>query len=295
MFHLSACALMGMAVATGQTLSVTYPSATAVTPPLSQLPDSPPPQGHTERGRHPIQHHRGNGGADTVVQTETGPLISAMGGINFDGPGANGYAPSDSNIAVGPNHIFAAVNSVYQIFSKSGASLLGPKSLSSLWAGVGGGCSSANAGDVIAQYDKTADRWMLTQLSSLSSPYGECIAVSTTNDPTGTYATYYYSFGSNLPDYPKFGVWPTTTNSAYLATYNQFANAASFVGAALCAYDRSAMLAGAANPVQICGTINDFSYLPSDLDGSTPPTDGLFCNLRNPKQPAHLDARPEFC
>jgi hypothetical protein len=274
MFHLSVCAFIALAAATGQTLSVTYPSATAVTPPLSQLPDSPPPQGHAERRRHPIQNHRGNGGVDPVVQTVAGPLISAMGGINFDGPGANGYAPSDSNIAVGPNHIFAAVNSVYQIFSKSGASLLGPKSLSSLWAGVGGGCSSANAGDVIAQYDKIADRWILTQLSSLSSPYGECIAVSTTNDPTGTYATYYYSFGSNLPDYPKFGVWPTTTNGAYLATYNQFANGNSFVGAALCAYDRTAMLAGTANPVQICGTINDFSYLPSDLDGSTPPTDG---------------------
>src|SRR3954467_14426289 len=127
--------------------------------------------------------------------------------------------------------------------------------------------------DVVVQYDKLADRWILTQLSSLSSPYGECIAVSKTSDPTGAYNVYYYSFGSNLPDYPKFGVWPTATNSAYLATYNQFANGASFAGAALCAYDRTAMLAGAASPAQICFTINDASYLPSDLDGSTPPPD----------------------
>jgi hypothetical protein len=254
------------AALSAQTLTVTYPSASTVTPPLSQLPDGPKPQGNTEHAHRPVPSHAGKGGGqDTAVQTVAGPLISATGGTNFNGPGANGFAPSDSNIAVGPNHIFAAVNSVYQIYSKTGASILGPKSLSSLWTGVGGGCSTANAGDVVVQYDKLADRWILTQLSSLSSPYGECIAVSTTNDPTGAYKAYYYTFGNNLPDYPKFGVWATATNSAYLASYNQFANGANFVGAALCAYDRAALIAGAASPGQICFTINDASYLPADF------------------------------
>ena len=266
---------IAVAAATAQTLTVTYPSASAKTPPLSQLPNGPKPTGNSDTPHPPVPSHAGKGGGvDTAVQTLAGPLLGAAGGVSFDGPGANGYAPSDSNIAVGPNHIFAVVNSVYQIFNKTGASILGPNTLSSLWGGVGGGCSSANAGDVVVQYDKLADRWMLTQLSSLSSPYGECIAVSTTNDPTGTYSTYYYTFGTNLPDYPKFGVWPTASNSAYLATYNQFASGNSFVGAALCAYDRAAMMAGATSPAQICYTINDASYLPSDLDGSTPPVDG---------------------
>ena len=275
MFAAFLCVCAAGAAATAQTLTVTYPAASTVTPPLSQLPDGPKPIGNTEHAHRPVPSHAGQGGGlDTAVQTFAGPLISAAGGTSFDGPGANGYAPPDNNIAVGPNHIFAAVNSMYQIFTKSGASVLGPKTLSSLWTGVGGGCATANAGDVVVQYDKGADRWILTQLSSLSSPYGECIAVSTTGDPTGSYKAYYYSFGSNLPDYPKFGVWPTATNSAYLATYNLFANAASFAGAALCAYDRTAMLAGAASPAQICGTINDASYLPSDLDGSTAPANG---------------------
>lgn len=275
MLQVSACALMTALAVSGQTLSVTYPSASALTPPLSQLPDGPKPLGNTVRAHRPVPSHVGATGRDTVVQSQAGPLINASGGVNFDGPGANGFAPSDNNIAVGPNHIFAAVNSVYQIFTKTGSSVLGPKTLSSLWTGVGGGCSSANAGDVVVQYDKVADRWILTQLSSLSSPYGECIAVSTSGDPTGSYHTYYYTFNSNLPDYPKFGVWPTTSNSAYLATYNQFLNAASFAGAALCAYDRSGMMAGVASPAQICFTISgDGSFLPSDLDGSTPPVDG---------------------
>ncbi len=271
----AACMCLVGGAATAQTLTVTYPSASGATPPLSELPNGPKPNGNTEHAHRPVPSHAGTGGGqDTAVQTFAGPLLSAAGGVTFDGPGANGFAPSDSNIAVGPNHIFAVVNSVYQIFTKTGASLLGPKSLSSLWTGVGGGCATANAGDVVVQYDKIADRWILTELSSLSSPYGECIAVSTTSDPTGTYNAYYYTFGTTLPDYPKFGVWPTTTNSAYLATFNQFANGATFTGVALCAYDRAALLSGAASPAQICFTINDDSYLPSDVDGSTPPADG---------------------
>jgi uncharacterized membrane protein len=60
-----------------------------------------------------------------------------------------------------------------------------------------------------------------------------------------------------------------------MATYNLFANGGPFVGAALCAYDRSAMLSGAASPASVCFTIaNDAGYLPSDLDGSTLPPAG---------------------
>ncbi len=150
---------MAGAAVMAQTPTVTYPSASTVTLPLGQLPDGPKPQGNPEHAHRAVPSHAGKGGGqDTAVQTTAGPLISAVGGANFDGPGANGYAPSDSNIAVGPNHIFAAVNSVYQIYNKSGVTLVGPKSLSSLWTGVGGGCATANApGDVVIQYDKLAD------------------------------------------------------------------------------------------------------------------------------------------
>jgi len=70
-------------------------------------------------------------------------------------------------------------------------------------------------------------------------------------------------------------VWPTSTNSAYLATYNFFANGGPFVGAELCAYDRAAMLSGAASPASVCFPIpNDGGYLPADVDGSTAPPAG---------------------
>jgi hypothetical protein len=65
-----------------------------------------------------------------------------------------------------------------------------------------------------------------------------------TADPTGAYFLYSFAYGSTLNDYPKFGVWPTTTNSAFLATFNLFANGQTFTGGQLCAYDRTKMLAG---------------------------------------------------
>ena len=180
-------------------------------------------------------------------------------------------------MAVGPNHILQTVNSRYAVYTKSGAQLAGPFSLSSLWSplGTGNGCATNNGGDVVAQYDKLADRFIVTQLGGISAPYSECIAISQTSDPTGAYWLYSFSYGTTLNDYPKFGVWPTTTNSAYLATYNLFANGQTFSGGQMCAYDRAKMLVGNPTAQGICFTIgNDGGFLPSDLDGSTPPLDG---------------------
>jgi hypothetical protein len=186
------------------------------------------------------------------------------------------------------------------VYNKSGTLLKGPVSLSSLWANLAG-CATSNAGDVIAQYDVVADRWLIAQLGSVSGPaYSECIAVSNSPDPTMVYYLYSYASagvgnpgtacylaGSCLNDYPKFGVWPTLTNSAYLATYNLFSNNGSIAqGALLCAYDRSAMLSGAATPAQICyqTDLGDQGYLPVDLDGARfntplPNTPAYFLNL----------------
>src|SRR5262249_42141793 len=135
-------------------------------------------------------------------------------------------------------------------------------------------------------------------LGSTSGPtYSECIAVSQTNDPRGSYNLYKYDFGGSLNDYPKFGVWPTATNSAYLASYNMFANGQNFSGAQLCAYDRIAMLNGATSPSSICFTVPDGNFLPSDLDGTTPPPDGtpgLFLNFETTSSLGLYQLSPNF-
>jgi hypothetical protein len=95
------------------------------------------------------------------------------------------------------------------------------------------------------------------------------VAVSTTSDATGTYNRYAFS-QPNFPDYPKLGVWP----DGYYISFNMFSGN-SFVGGRACAFDRTAMLAGAA-ATQICFQLSNAfgGLLPSDLDGSSPPPAG---------------------
>ena len=265
-----------------QQSTVTYPSSVQISSPLSS---APPASAAPATGQRPLAiplHALPQGQpvpgsehvSDRAAQTNAAHVLEALPQANFGGITQDGYIPPDPNIAVSATQIVEMVNSELAIYDKSGNLAAGyPKSLSSLWTNLGGACG--NSGDPVVQYDRLADRWFISQLQSLSSPYGECIAVSTTGDAGGTYHLYFYNFGSNLNDYPKFGVWPTASNSAYLGTYNLFANGANFVGADLCAYDRAAMLNGQ-SAAQICFTRStaDGGFLPSDLDGATPPADG---------------------
>jgi hypothetical protein len=222
---------------------------------------------------------------DPVLQKEVRPNVSATKGIDFDGIGAQGFAPSDVNLAIGPNHIVQTVNVRLAVYNKSGAVLSSPTNFTTFFAPLGGSCANG-ASDPIVNYDRLADRWVISDVGISGNTFSQCVGVSKTNDPTGAYTLYAFSFGTNLNDYPKLGVWPTTSNSAYLATYNMFQNAQVFNGSNLCGFDRAKMLAGNANAAQLCvKTPNtEGGYLPSDLDGPTPPTDatpGLFLTWQN--------------
>ena len=198
-------------------------------------------------------------------------------GQNFEGVGnLNGVFPPDTNMAVGPNDVLQTVNFSFQIFNKQGTSLLGPETLGTLWQGFGGACdpladpSAANGGDVVALYDESANRFIVTQLAypqlvNGSGGYHECIAISQTGDPTGAWFRYDFLFSNNtLNDYPKLGVWP----DAYYMSNNDFLNAGSFTGVTVTAFDRAQMLAGqAASSVQFTIGSQYGSLLPSNTQG----------------------------
>ena len=155
---------------------------------------------------------------------------------------------------------------------KTGALVSGPVLGKNLFAALGGACASNNDGDPIAQYDKDANRWVMTQFSVSTTPYLQCVAVSQTSDATGAYNLYAFNYGNQFPDYPKLGVWPP---DAYYISFNIFNNGSSFAGSKVCAYDRNAMLAGTP-ATQICFQLSSSfgGLLPSDLDGSiAPPAD----------------------
>ena len=256
--------------------TVSYPVGFAISPPLSHIKafrastrSAPAPEEFGEEYPRPIPASPGGAGganhhptAEEVLQTEALKTGNIIPQTTFSGVGFNGLYPPDPNIAVGPNHIVELVNTEIAVFSKTGSIYPGyPKQLNLLWTNLGGSCSTNDVGDPIVQYDKLADRFIVSQIGNRVAPFSECIAVSTTNDPTGSYYMYSYNFNS-LDDYPKFGIWPTISNAAYLTSY----------ASVLCAYDRSAMLIGA-TAAAVCFDIFGV-FMPSDLDGSNPPLDG---------------------
>jgi hypothetical protein len=199
--------------------------------------------------------------------------------LNFDGivyPGVScNCAPPDTNGEVGATQYVQMVNEGYQVFNKTtGASVLGPSGITTLWSGFGGVCQTSGSGDPVVMYDQIANRWVITQFAGTSVPTDECIAVSTTSDATGSYNRYDFHLGSNFFDYPHLSVWP----DAYYMSMNVF-NAAgtAFLGPQPFAFDRSKMLAGLPATfvsTGVTGGASENSYLPSDLDGSILPPAG---------------------
>jgi hypothetical protein len=212
---------------------------------------------------------------DSVQQRTVVPFTPVVG-TSFEGLGAGQYgftvnsAPPDTNGTVGATQYVQWVNSSFAIFNKSsGALIAGPTAGNTLWSGFGGGCQTNNDGDPVVLYDKAAQRWVFSQFSVTTTPYLQCIAVSTTSDATSTYNRYSFQYG-NFDDYPKMGVW----SDGYYETFNMF-NGNTFVGADACAYNRTAMLAGSA-ATQVCFQQGSSvgGLLPSDIDGTTAPPAG---------------------
>jgi hypothetical protein len=249
---------------------VSLPAGAHVAPPV-KYPKLKLLQEAAQRGEAPAK--------DEVLQTSGGPLVNAPLGLNLlgVGNGFSGYsvpdAPTDVNLAVGDTQVVQWVNVSYAVFNKTtGAVIAGPIAGNAFWSGFGGPCQTSNSGDIIAQWDKVAHRWVMTQ-NVFSSPYMTCVAISTTPDATGTYYRFAYS-QPGFPDYPKWGIW----SDAYYQSQNNFgASGSSFVGAYACAYERAKMLVGDSSAKQICfqaGSFDD-SLLPGDLDSvNTPPPSG---------------------
>jgi len=217
--------------------------------------------------------------ADAAMQTTYGPALIPTPIVSFDGPSnTSSVSPPDPVGDVGPNHYVAMSNLSFQIFNKSGASVFGPALNNTLWAGFGGDCQTNNSGDPIVLYDQIADRWMLSQFTSAGPTYYNCVAVSQTPDPTGSYYRWAFSTGANFPDYPKYGFW---SDALYIST-REFAGGSTFVGVGAYAVKRSDLISGnpAAQVISFLVAPGATAYnigdglLPADLDGFTLPPAG---------------------
>lgn len=251
-----------------------------VSQPLSEMIRNTPPPSLQRHEAEPVRLIPLPPGLSTLaedpVRQQTMVPFTPVVGTSFEGLGTGQYgftvnsAPPDTNGAVGATQYVQWVNESFAVFNKTtGALVAGPTAGNTLWSGFGGGCQTNNDGDPVVLYDKRAQRWVFSQFSVSTTPFLQCIAVSTTSDATGTFNRYSFQY-SNFDDYPKMGVW----SDGYYETFNMF-NGNTFVGADVCAYNRTAMLAGQ-SASQICFQQGSSvgGLLPSDLDGTTPPAAG---------------------
>jgi hypothetical protein len=228
---------------------------------------------------HPLPGRAGAvapGARDPVVQSApvSGPSAATIV-TNFDGvTNVNSVIPPDTNGDVGPNHYVQWVNLSFAIYNRAGTLLFGPAAGSDLWNTFGGPCENTNSGDPIAQYDHLADRWVMSQFALPNYPNGpfyECVAVSTSGDPLGTWNRYEFKISdTKLDDYPHLGVWP----DGYYMSVNQFVGN-TWAGQGVVAFERARMLQGLSARMVYFDLFgvdpNLGGMLPSDLDGPAPP------------------------
>lgn len=216
---------------------------------------------------------------DKSVQAyDGGPSILALNsGASFksiDYTQSQQGVPPDPDITVGTNHILVGVNTSFQVFDKSGNSLVGPTLFADFWGSSCGTGSGVVMFDPYLDYDEKENRYILGITAYDPNVNGgdngwACIAVSKTDNAAGEY--WLYSFDGNpgtgtdyFFDYPHLGVGQ---NALYLSA-NMFGS--SFVRNHVFAYDKFAMYNGqSANNVKIDIGSANFTLQPAKIHGYT--------------------------
>ena len=223
--------------------------------------------------------------AETNAASISAPLANFEGLSNQDNFNIFGgrVNPPDPVGDVGPNHYVEMINLVFGVYDKQGNLLLGPVDTGTLWSNFAIPDCTDPSGDPIVLYDQFADRWLLSQfttsgLDDPTRPFWNCVAVSTTGDPTGTY--YRYAFETEnfqfFPDYPKYGVW----TDSYVITTREFGPTVEY-GIGVYALEKNKMINGQpdaravsffidGNDPALMPLVGD-GLLPADVDGKQKP------------------------
>jgi hypothetical protein len=265
---------------------VSNASAFDVSRPLRDLANervTPSTQPRAENPGFPvadISGFTGDGAVQTAAFSATiaDPLQNFEGLSNQDNFDIFGFRvnPPDPVGDVGPNHYVEMINLVFAVYSKTGVKLLGPVDTGTLWAGFSVPDCTDPSGDPVVLYDQLADRWILSQFTTAGPEYFNCVAVSTTGDPTGSYYRYAFSTGLNFPDYPKYGVW----NDSYVITTREFGPTVEY-GIGVYALEKNKMINGEAGARAVSFFIDGNvpanlplvgdGLLPADIDGMQKP------------------------
>ena len=274
--------------------TITWDTAHDVSPPLRVLaanrvaPDADDPADELDLG--PMAGADSGYSGDAALQSALLPATIPSTQQNFEGLSNQdnfnifGFRvnPPDPDGEVGPNNYVEMVNLTFAVYDKSGNRLLGPVDTGTLWSGFAVPDCTDPSGDPVVLYDQITDRWILSQfttsgLNDPSKPFWNCVAVSTTSDPTGSY--YRYAFETKnfqfFPDYPKYGNW----TDSYVLTTREFGPTTEY-GIGVYALEKNKMVNGQparavsffldGNEPAILPLVGD-GLLPADIDGKQKP------------------------
>ncbi|HYZ20288.1 MAG TPA: hypothetical protein VE615_12135 [Gaiellaceae bacterium] len=270
---------------------VSKPVAFDISPPLRAMAAIAPDRGagvvtsRPERGTGPVGNHKYTrdgalrpGGA-LAPNAMPSPLFSFEGPNQEDNFRTQGRRvnPPDPVGDVGMHHYVAMDNLTFAIYSKTGAVLYGPAAIGSLWQNFPVTDCAGGNGDPIVVFDEISNRWILTQFTSQGpDEFWNCVAVSTTDDPLGSYARYAFSTGEWFPDYPKYGLMP----EALYITTREFGPLDTDYRIGIYAIDRHALVEAQPDPSVVAFYLTDGidplyrlgdGLLPADLDGKRHP------------------------
>jgi hypothetical protein len=274
--------------------TITWDTAHDVSPPLRVLaanrvaPDADDPADELDLG--PMAGADSGYSGDGALQSALLPATIPSTQQNFEGLSNQdnfnifGFRvnPPDPDGEVGPNNYVEMVNLTFAVYDKSGNRLLGPVDTGTLWSGFAVPDCTDPSGDPVVLYDQITDRWILSQfttsgLDDPSKPFWNCVAVSTTSDPTGSYYRYAFETGhfQFFPDYPKYGNW----TDSYVLTTREFGPTTEY-GIGVYALEKNKMVNGQparavsffldGNEPAILPLVGD-GLLPADIDGKQKP------------------------
>src|SRR6476469_8871760 len=240
-------------------------------PPNTVLEVRPERRGSEGREAHRVKPYSADGVLQMFNRTPTipAPLLTFEGLSNQDNFNIFGFRinPGDPNGEVGPNNFVEMINLVFAVYDKAGNLLAGPIDTGSLWAGFPITDCTDPSGDPVVLYDQFMDRWLLSQFTTAGPEFWNCVAISTTGDPTGPYFRYAFSTGPNFPDYPKYGNW----TDSYVITTREFGPTIEY-GIGVYALEKNKMTDGDPNARNVRFFIdgNDPDLLPLVGDGLLP-------------------------
>src|SRR3989454_4491823 len=217
----------------------------------------------------------------TTAPSTPSPLTTTVGLTLEGAPGGSpnpcGCSPPDVIVGAGPNHVFEMVNLAGIIYTKAGAVAKATFGLDTFF-----NLPASSMSDPQVSYDSSSGRWFE---SIIDIPGARVVfAVSTSNDPTGTFNLYSVSDAGRLPDQPVTG----TNDDKYVISVNDFNTAGtSFIGVHYWVLNKSELVAGAStidfatntpdpnmfslHPAQHLSSSTTF-YLVTDCTGSCIPS-----------------------